>query len=91
MLYYLVGKDLMYGECQGKALSSPSWAIYTITLMWTLCRFNPGIKVQYVEDKISANRLADSLQIIDEEDVQMEALRCDSDDDELPQMMSNFQ
>ena len=57
--YTSVGDDLMHGECQGKTSSPPSWAIYTITLLRALKRFNPGITISNVEGDSSVSRVAD--------------------------------
>ena len=33
----------MHGGCQGKTTSSPSWVIYTISMIRDLGKFNPGV------------------------------------------------
>ena len=57
--YTSVADDLIHGECQGKTSSPPSWAIYTITLLQALGKFNPGVKIACVEGITSVQRLAD--------------------------------
>ena len=57
--YTSVGDDLLHGECQGKTSSPSSWAIYTITLIRALVKFNPGIKVKCVEAIHTVHHLAD--------------------------------
>ena len=49
----------MHGECQGKTLSPPSWALYTIPLLNALQRFNPGISISNVKGGSTVSRGAD--------------------------------
>ena len=65
--YTSVGEDLMHGECQGKTSSPPSWAIYTITMLRALAKFNPGVSISCVEGERTVHRLADMF--VDDKDM----------------------
>ena len=85
--YTSVGDDLLHGECQGKTSSPPSWAIYTITLICVLAKFNPGIKVQCVEAIHIVHHLADMF--VDEKDMGTESL-APGTLDEKDQLLTSF-
>jgi hypothetical protein len=78
----------MHGECQGKTSSPPSWAIYTISLLRALGRFNPGITVSCVENELNVHRIADLF--VDDKDMWTEARSGVDEDDELPTLMEDF-
>jgi hypothetical protein len=42
-----------------KTSTPPSWAIYTITMLRAMRKFNPGISIECVEGERSVQRLAD--------------------------------
>ena len=86
--YTSVGDDLMHGECQGKTSSPPSWAIYTITLIRALGRFNPGITVQCVEFKRLVHRLADCF--VDDTDMWTGSSQVEETDEEIPELLQKF-
>jgi len=86
--YTSVGEDLMHGECQGKTSSPPSWAIYTISLLRALGRFNPGITVSCVENELNVHRIADLF--VDDKDMWTEARSGVDEDDELSTLMEDF-
>ena len=78
--YRSTNDDLMHGECQGKTSSPPSWAIYTITLLRALKRFNPGVKIADVNGAHGIQRVADMF--VDDCDL-WTALAPDASEDEL--------
>ena len=86
--YTSVGEDLMHGECQGKTSSPPSWAIYTITLIRALGKFNKGITVSCVEGITEVTRLADVF--VDDKDMWTASRKVEHDDDEMVEMMMEF-
>ena len=57
--YTSVGDDLMHGECQGKTSSPPSWAMYTITMLREMRKFNPSITIECVEGERTVHHIAD--------------------------------
>ena len=57
--YTSVIDDLMHGGCQGKTSSPPSWAIYTISMLRALSKFNPRVNIQCVEGIHTIHRMAD--------------------------------
>ena len=67
--YTSVGDNIMHGECQGKTSSPPKWEIYTISILRTLCQFNPGVNIQCVEGIHAIHRLADMF--VDDKDKDM--------------------
>ena len=61
----------MHGECQGKTSSPPSWAIYTISMLRALGKFNPGVNIKCVEGIHTIHRLADMF--VDDKDMWTES------------------
>ena len=51
--------DLLHGECQGKTSSPLSWAMLKISLLKTLRKYNPGIKIADVTNNSIVHRVAD--------------------------------
>ena len=86
--YTSVGDDLLHGECQGKTSSPPSWAIYTITLIRALAKYNPGITVQCVEATHIVHRLADMF--VDDKDMWTQSLAPGAQDEKM-QLLTSFQ
>ena len=85
--YTSVGDDLLHGECQGKTSSPPSWAIYTITLIRALAKYNPGITVQCVEAMHIVHRLADMF--VDDKDMWTQSLSPGAPDEKM-QLLTSF-
>ena len=73
-----VGEDLMHGECQGKKSSLRSWAIYTITLICDLGKFNKGITVSCVEGIMEVTCLDDIF--VDDKDMWTASRKVEHDD-----------
>jgi hypothetical protein len=69
--YTSVGDDFMHGEFQGKTSSPPSWAIYTISMIRALGKFNPGVNIKCVEGIHTIHRLADMF--VDDNDMWTES------------------
>ena len=65
--YTSVGEDLMHRECQGKTPSPPSWAKYTITMLWALAKFNPGVLISCAKGERTVHWLADMF--VDDKDM----------------------
>ena len=57
--YRSTEQDLLHGECQGKTSSPPSWAIYTISLLRALKKFNPGVTIADISGNHAVTRVAD--------------------------------
>ena len=86
--YTSVGDDLMHGECQGKTSSPPSWAIYTISMLRVLGKFNPGVNIKCVEGIHTIHRLADMF--VDNKDMWTESSD-DGSSNEKATLMTDFQ
>ena len=71
---------MMHGECQGKTSSPPSWALYTVTLLRALRRFNPGVTISDVQEQNPIHRVADMF--VDDCDLWTE-LATDATEEEL--------